>query len=241
MKTQSVIFLFLLFGIAGVKAQDFKVGIQLSPSWSWMSTDETYINSNGSLLGLKLGAVGEYYFRENYAITAGLGFAFNSGGKLLYDYGGRLWINTELDPGLETLPPQTNFKYSVQYVEVPIGLKMKTREFGYTRYFAEIPIITLGFKSQARGTIQATGIEETEKLNIKKEVNSLALSWGVGGGVEYSISQNTALIGGIYYQQTFTDVTDDAGTVFNTRRGTEEENDSKGVIKFITLRLGVMF
>lgn len=241
MKKQLLFILFILFGIIVAKAQDFKVGIQLSPSWSWMKTDETHINPNGSLLGLKLGAVGEYYFRENYSITTGLGFAFNSGGKLLYDYGGRIWTRTELDPGLDTLPAGSNFKYSVQYVEIPFGLKMKTREFGYVRYFAEIPIITLGFKSQARGTIQATGIEETEKLNIKKEVNSLAVSWGVGAGLEYSISQNTALVGGIYYSQTFTDVTDDNGTLFNTNRGTEVANDSKGTIQSITLRLGVMF
>lgn len=241
MKKQLVFILFLFVGILGAKAQDFKVGFQVSPSWSWMKTDETFINPNGALLGLKLGAVGEYYFRDNYSFTTGLGFSFNSGGKLLFDYGGNIWTRTELDPGLDTLPAGTNFKYAIQYVEIPFGLKMKTREFGYVKYFAEIPILTFGFKSQSRGTIQATGIEETEKLNIKKEVNSIAVSWGVGAGLEYSISQNTALVGGIYYQQTFTDVTDDNGTLYNTTRGTVINNDSKGTIQSITLRLGVMF
>ncbi|MEZ4948593.1 MAG: outer membrane beta-barrel protein [Saprospiraceae bacterium] len=240
MKKQILLASLFLATFITAKAQDFKVGFQVSPSWSWMKTDETYINPNGSVLGLKLGAVTEYYFRDNYALTAGLGFAFNSGGKLLYDYEGRIWTRTELDPGLENLPAKTTFKYNLQYVEVPFGLKMKTREFGYIRYFAEIPIITLGFKSQARGTLQAVGIDETEKLNIKKEVNSIALSWGVGAGLEYSISQNTALIGGLYFQQSFTDITDDNGTLIN-KSGTEIANDSKGTIQAITLRLGVMF
>ncbi|MEM9824327.1 MAG: PorT family protein, partial [Bacteroidota bacterium] len=36
------------------------------------------------------------------------------------------------------------------------------------------------------------------------------LSWGIGGGVEYGLGESTALIGGIYFQNGFVDVTDDA-------------------------------
>ncbi len=235
----------ILFGLslafsASLLSQDFRFGFQVSPTWSWMNTDETYINPNGSVLGLKLGAAGEYYFRENYAITGGIGFSFNTGGKLLFDNGGMLWTRTDLDPTLQSLPANTTLKYNLQYVEIPMGLKMRTREFGYIRYFAEIPIITLGFESQARGTIQAVGIDETDKLNIKKEVNGLALSWGFGGGIEYSVSQSTALIGGVYFQKMFTDVTDDNGLVFNAS-GKEVSNDSKATINAITIRIGVVF
>lgn len=219
---------------------DFRFGFQISPTFSWMQTDVNYINPNGINTGLKLGAFGEYYFGENYAITAGIGFAFNTGGTLKSDFGGIFWNDSGLDPGLDSLPAGANLKYNLQYVEVPLGLKMRTREFGYLRYFAEIPMLTLGFESQARGTVQATGISETEKLQIKNEIKALALSWGLGAGVEYSISQNTAFVGGIYFQKYFSDVNDDNGTIFHNTRGAIAD-ESKATIGSITLRLGVIF
>ena len=52
---------------------------------------------------------------------------------------------------LHALPDGVNLKYHIQYLEIPFGLKLRTKEFGYLRYFAEIPIFSLGFKLQARG------------------------------------------------------------------------------------------
>jgi hypothetical protein len=242
MKKTTILLVFFL-SAAGLLAQtdgDFRFGFQVSPTFSWMSSDVTYINPNGTNTALKLGAIGEFYFRENYAITGGIGFAFNLGGTQKYDYGGQLWTRSDLGPALDTLPNGVNLKYNLQYVEIPLGLKMRTREFGYLRYFAEIPIIYLGFKSQAQGTIQAAGIDETEKLQIKPEVNGIALSWGLGGGVEYGISTNTSLVGGVYFQRSFTDITDDNGKIFHPSRG-NIDNNSKSGIGALTVRLGVIF
>lgn len=224
-----------------VSAQtDVRFGFQVSPVFSWMTTDDNRINPSGTNLGLKLGMVGEFYFRENYAVSTGIGFGFNHGGTLQYDFGGSYWTRSGLGSALDTLPAGTNLKYNIQYVEIPLGLKLRTREFGYLRYFVE-PGITLGFKSQARGTIQGRGIgDEAEKINIRKEVNGLNLSWGLGAGVEYSLSENTSLVGGLGFQIGFTDATDDNGVVFDDRRGNREE-DSKGKINGIIIRLGVMF
>lgn len=228
-------FLMLLQGIVIAQETDVRLGFQVSPVISFMgSTDDNQINGNGANLGLKLGAKGEIYFRENYAFIIGLGFAFNSGGTLRHELGGKIWQRSEIPEAINPqfgLPAGTDLKYSIQYVEIPFGLKFRTREFGYLRYFAEIPVITLGFKSQAKGTIQYQGINETDKYTIQKEVNSLALSWGVGGGVEYSIGSSTSLIGGLGYQRVFTDVTKDY----------DGDADSKNFINNVIIHLGVMF
>ena len=132
--------------------------------------------------------IGEYYFRENYAFTGGLGFAFNSGGTLLHETGGSYWTRSDLGPQLDTLPNNVKLKYNLQYLEIPVGLKMRTREFGYLRYFLE-PGVTIGFKTQARGEITGSGIGgDQDQLNIRSEVNGLNLSVGIGGGVEYGLS-----------------------------------------------------
>ncbi len=220
---------------------DIRFGFQLSPSFSWMSTNDNKITPSGTNLGLKLGMIGEYYFAENYAFSTGLGFSFNSGGTLLHEYAGNYWTKSDLPANLaDTLRAGSKLKYGVQYLEIPIGLKMRTREFGYIRYFLE-PGVQLGIKTQARGVINdpTQSGENEEKFDISKEVNSLYMSWGVGGGIEYSISENTSLMAGLGFQIGFTDVSDDNGTVFDPRGNRKE--DSKGIINAITLRLGILF
>ena len=105
----------------------------------------------------------EKYFseKENYAITFGANFAVAKGGKLLYDNGGVLLPNSTLDntayfwtpsntlsanskgesgKGLP-LAPGTTIKYNISYVELPVGLKLRTNELGqsYMRAFFHLP------------------------------------------------------------------------------------------------------
>ena len=244
---KKIVTLAVFFSIAfsSINAQtDFRFGFQLSPTFSWISTSDNKINANGTNLGLKLGVIGERYFRENYAIIGGLGFAFNQGGTLLHDIGGNFWPDSKLsNPDLNTevnsLPDGVNLKYGIQYIEIPFGLKMRTQEFGYLRYFAEIPVFTLGIRTQARGAISGTDNLDTTKENIKDDVSLLNLSWGIGGGLEYVINGNTSLVAGLFYQNGFIDMTNDKATQYIPSENPKE--DSKGTIGSITLRLGVMF
>lgn len=210
---------------------ELRLGFQVSPMYSVMTTDDNQINNDAGNLGLKLGMRAEFYFRENYAFIAGLGFSFNSGGTLRYEQFSDTWQGSELPAGVTSpFPSMTELKYNIQYVEIPFGLKFKTKEFGYLRYYAEIPVFTLGFRSQARGAVAYTNVNE-DKIDIKKEVLPLALSWGAGGGIEYAVSDGTSLIGGISFQSQFTDVT----------KNYKPEVDSKAKLTNIILRLGVMF
>ncbi len=221
---------FALMFSAAFAQSDLRLGLQVSPTFSWMTTDDDNIGNNGTNLGLKLGARGEIFFRENYAFTIGLGFGFNQGGQLLHKEFIDAWQRTDLPGGVITpFPTGTDLRYKIQYVEIPFGLKFRTNEIGFLRYYAELPIITLGFKSQAKGQIKYQSLEEDVK-DIKKEVTPLSLSWGIGGGIEYNVSEGTSLVAGVNYQRVFTDVTKNYSGA-----------DAKATINAIILHLGVMF
>jgi len=224
----SIAFLLCLLTAASAQSEFTpRFGLQLSPNFSWMSSPDNSINQNGVNLGLKLSMLGEFYFQENYAITTGLGFAFNHGGTLQYDNPEgetRTYIGTD-DPIDQTV----SLKYSVQYVEIPLGFKMRTREFGYFRYYGE-PFLALGFRSQARSDIRNTN-PAIEDVDIRDFVNGLSLSWGIGFGAEYGISESTALVGGLYYQQQFTNMIKDIYDGF----------DANSNFRALTIRLGVLF
>lgn len=238
-----VIALFFFWGFQQLglaQEGDLRFGFQLSPSFSWMNTNDTRINRSGTNLGMKLGMLAEYYFRENYAFSTGIGFAFNHGGTLLFEYGGSYWKNSNLGSSLDTLPDGVKLKYNLQFVEIPATIKMRTREFGYMRYFLE-PGITIGLRSQARGSITGRGIgDQADKFDIRRDVNGLNLAWGIGGGVEYSLTETTSLVAGLGFQVGFADITEDKGTVFDPDRGNQLEN-SKGKVSALTLKLGLMF
>lgn len=232
---------FLCIALTQLSAQfeDVRFGFQLSPAFTGMSTDSKNINRNGTNLGLKLGMMTELYFRQNYAISTGIGFAFNHGGALTYEYGGKYWVQSDLGPDLDSLPAGVKLKHSLQFIEIPLLVKMRTREFGRMRYFLE-PGVFLNFKSKSTGSIEGRGIgSDAEKINIKKDINGISMLWGLNGGLEYSLAETTSLVAGIGFQSGFTDLTEDKGTVF-TPTGNKREN-SKAIGNTIVLKLGIIF
>ncbi len=241
---------FLVAFMAATTAQDLHFGFQLSPSFTWLGTDNTRINGTGSALGLKLGLVVENRFSEAYSISSGIGFHFNAGGAVRFALPGKLWRNSWGDFDSPPKAPQDTFakdaklRYSINFLEIPIGLKMRTPETGnHIRWFAE-PQLVLGIRTGAKGSITAAEpIPEQEKIPIKEEVAGVMLSWGIGAGGEYIISNNTAIVVGLYYQNGFTDITKDGSSVMfdSTLSGGIREDNSRGIIKGLTLRLGVMF
>ena len=241
MKKIVVFTAFLTFLLADVQAQDVRFGFQLSPAFSWMTSNTNKVNSSGTNLGLKLGMVGEYYFQENYAVTSGLGFFFNTGGTLLHERAGNFWVNSELPESCRAATENktmTKLKYNLQYVEIPLGLKMRTREFGYLRYFIE-PHLGLGFRTQATGDITSEGAE-CQDINIRSDVNLLNLFWCINGGIEYSVSESTSLVGGAGLQFGFADASKDDDTVI-LENGTQAAEKSKGSIRAFVIKLGVIF
>ncbi len=208
------------------KAQNgFRFGIQASPALTWMTTDDKNIKGNGTNLGFKLGLLGEYDIAESYALFAGVNFAFNHGGTLKYNNEGKYW------PAVtdSVMAAGVNLKHSFKLVEIPFGLKMRTNEFGFLRYYAELPIFTIGIVTKSTGTVEAANVT-LEDEDINKEMRDLSVSWGFGAGVEYNISSSTKLVGGIAYQSYFLDMTKKT-----------DADDSKASLNGLTLKIGVLF
>jgi hypothetical protein len=242
MKKIIVVAAFLCIALTQLSAQfeDVRFGFQLSPAFTSMGTDNNQINRNGTNLGLKSGILTELYFRQNYAFSTGIGFAFNHGGSLTYEYKGKYWTESDLGSVPDTLPAGVKLKYSLQFIEIPLLIKMRTREFGRIRYFLE-PGVFLNFKSKSQGSIEGRGIgSDAEKINIKKEVNGIGLLWGMNGGLEYSLAETTSLVAGLGFQSGFTDLTKDKGTIIDPSKGPVRDR-SKATGNAIVLKIGVIF
>ncbi|MCS6929336.1 MAG: PorT family protein [Saprospiraceae bacterium] len=242
--------LLVLLKPVGIQAQRqqeqvFRFGIHTSPTWSWMRTDDKFLEGTGLNWGLKMGVQGEYYFAANYALTGGLGLAFAHGGELLNGYPAAVLLpNTNVsDPLIDTLSKDARVHYSLRYVELPVSLRFRggSGEDSPLRFYAEAPIFTLGFLSAANGNIRGNVPVRGEDENIKRDVTSLALSWGFGAGVEYELTQSLIAVGGIQFQQIFTDITTNKGSVLPPNATQWRREESRATANAITLRLGVFF
>ncbi|MDO8366291.1 MAG: porin family protein [Saprospiraceae bacterium] len=246
MKKIALLLFFTSFLLAEVEAQKgVRFGFQASPSWSWIRTNERKIEGVSSNWGVKLGALGEFYFADNYAITTGLGFGFNQGGSLQNGYAQfKPWDESDL---LEEIPsdvfgPDSKFHYRLNYVEIPLGLKMRggSNEDSRTKFYAEAPIFTLGFVTKGTGDIRGTNTQNLEDIDIKNEVRGMSLSWGFGAGIEYEFATNATLVTGLVFQKQFTDMTR-SELVSNEPTGDLSKEDSKATFGNIALRIAVFF
>ena len=249
MKKFFVAFSLTMFFFTQLKSQDLHFGMQLSPSWSWMTTDNNQLSGSGSNLGLKLGVIVENRFSQAYSISTGINLHFNTGGALITNQRSvNVWKdsyeNFDVRPtATDTFGTETKLRFGLGFIEIPVGLKLRTAESGdHLRYFVE-PLIAIGFRNSSSGTITGTGKFDQSGIQIGKEVADLNMSWGLGAGGEYIISNNTALVVGLYYQSGFIGMlSDDNGALIDTQNGgVRKLSNVRSTISSFTLRLGVMF
>jgi Outer membrane protein beta-barrel domain len=238
----------LLVFVLNSQAQNFRFGINASPTWSWIKSDDKLLEGAGANWGFKIGVTGEKYFQENYAFFSGIGFAFNNGGFLQSNYANyRPWLGSDLTVKLDendtqSLKANSKLHYRLTYVEIPFGLRMRggSNEDSPLKFYAEAPILTLGILTRALGDINGAGSNlDTQDENIVDDVKRLGLSWGFGAGVEYEFATHTTLVGGLTFQNQFTDITQKA----RARRTDGEWADEKARVmpRALSLRLGLFF
>lgn len=214
-------FIFLmLVNVSVVFGQsNLRLGVNLDPMASWLSPKTNRIEKDGGRPGISGGLMVEYYFHPNYGFVTGLNLGVQGGNVLYTD-------SVSISTGDQTsvvLQPGSTAAFSLSYLTIPVGLKMKTNEIGYFTYFAE-----LGFKQQINIGSKATSTGNgLNKDNVPKEINLFNMAYFFGGGVEYNIGGQTSILAGIFYNNGFIDVLSD--------------NNHKAVMNYLSFRIGVLF
>jgi hypothetical protein len=195
-----------------------KFNVHLDPQFAWFNSDDATVEPNGSILHLQAGLQMDYFFAKNYAFAMGVGIN-NLGGNLLYS------DSTEFSSKGEVLlvEPGQNVKQNLQYIDIPLGLKLKTEELGYATFFFQ-----LGFNPMININAKATSKEASmDKEDIRESMNLFCLGYHAGLGVEYKLGGSTALIGGLRWTSGLTDVT---------------KNDRANVkLNSISINIGILF
>ena len=184
--------LFISIWSHSLKAQHIRFGIFADPQLSWFTSDTKKFTSNGMIMGFNAGFAFERFFADRYAIQTGA--SMNSiGGNLKYNEAGHQ-VTTRDD--VYDIVENTSVKVKGQYISVPLGLKFKTNEIGYTTFYAHMGI---------KGNLRLKGYTWIEELNVDREVLDNKqiylgfLSYTIGGGIEYSLGGPSSIqVGAIF-------------------------------------------
>ena len=171
--------------------QQVRLGIKVAPSLVWMKANTRNIDGNGSKLGFSYGLMFDYNFTKNYALGTGLEIAYR-GGKLKDKTG--------------VLPPFTNraATYNLQYIQLPVTIKLKTNEIGYLTYFGALGLET-GFNISAKGT-DLESYPSSDKENIRSQITPLNLALLIQLGAEYSLGGHASIMVSAYFSNGFVDI-----------------------------------
>jgi hypothetical protein len=195
---------------------------------AWLHSSTKGYDSNGSKFGFTYGLITEFKFSDNYAFATGIDVAYR-GGKSKYTSSATL--------GSTTITKSFEQTTTLQYIELPITLKLKTNEIGYLTYYLQAglsPGINISANADQKISTQTTTGGSTSTVNsdstdidIKDGINNFNLSMVIGGGVEYTLSGSTVLLVGIQFNNGFLDVIDDSAVKVNSN--------------YLALTVGVLF
>jgi len=212
--------------------QKIKIGIYGDFGFSYLKPKANDYVSDGIRGSYSYGLVVDNNFTRNYTFSTGVRFS---------SYGGKLVFNDTIPWQGSTLDGSMLKKYRVNYLEIPLALKLKTNEMGYLKPFVQIGLIN-GFRLSATTDNEFTAKGSSSPI-ITEDVDAVditsfyRLSLEVGIGTEYAISQSLSAFAILTFQNGLTNNL--TGTNYDWTELKETKNSA--MFKKFALTVGLMF
>ncbi|MBK8673647.1 MAG: outer membrane beta-barrel protein [Bacteroidetes bacterium] len=207
--------LITIFSLQIVKGQNenLRFGFTASPGLTWWKPDNTAHESGGARFALNYGVLIDYKFGNNsrYALSTGLLLTLD-GGKLV-------GTGTQFDTITHNVV--TTMTTKTQHLQIPMALKLRSNEVGYITYYGSlgiIPAFTIRRRADLKKSIDDVVVINEENIDAKnldfypnkiKNINPFDLGLSFEAGLEYSMTENTALVGGLFFTNGFINQLDD--------------------------------
>ncbi len=224
----------------GVGETEFKFGLKGAANIGFTVPGTKSIKANGTKMGFAYGVMGDFYFNPNYALSTEL---------LISQINTKLQLNNLPQRFVEdkdsTVVNDLEYTYNLQYVEIPLSMKFRTKEIGNITYWGNFgfsPSILLTAKATIEGNIPQVikdldpvgyGVNDNEgdaftTDNFEDKVFLFRFPLIVGGGIEYKMAGSTSLYGGLRYANSFTDIL-------------VKEKDANAKNNYVSINVGVFF
>lgn len=235
---------------SALTAQDdraVRIAFAIQPASSWIKPEGTILKKDASRIGFSYGII------TDFVIAGNANYAFSTG-ILINSQGGSL-TNSNYHDGDTT--QMTSFaeateKYKLQYLDIPLTLKLKTNEIGYLTYYGQFGL-DLSFRLKARQDTEYKfpegAVQNIEDEDISADIFPIRTALQVGAGVEYNISGDTYIVGGIVWNNGLNNVfkkdyikaNSDGTPAFSDNNELRSDNKIEAINNYFGLTLAVFF
>ncbi|MEM7161072.1 MAG: porin family protein [Bacteroidota bacterium] len=239
------LFIFLIVEFTAQDDQRVRFGFTASPIFSWLQPDGQYLEHEATRLGLQYGIIADFTIDQNnkYAFSTGV-LVDNIGGSVRdrHFHNGDTLVQEFGD---------VKAKYKLQYLNIPLTLKLRTNEIGYLTYFGQFGL-DLGFNLKARRNIEGTfgGANfEEENIDVIEDILPIRTALKVAAGAEYNISGSTSFMIALAWNNGFTNALDfneldedaDGRPIFTDNGVLKEGDKLKAINNYFSLNLTIFF
>ncbi len=196
-------------------ARYFHFGLNFTPGIYWLSPNTSNNTVNGASFGYGYGANLEFYFTRNYGFL--LGFEVTQIGAK--------YINDNPNPRPLITDSTVTHNETIQYLQLPLELKLKTDPFGNFRFYGVVGL-NFGFRLKATDDNYTVVSPYTGWLNIPYSGSNVDISSSTdffrvslvfGLGTEYQLAGSTALQTSITYNNCFTNLNNTSSNAVNSK------------------------
>jgi len=179
--------------VSSAKAQDYygnsyaykpvSFGLTFSPNLSWLNFGNDANVRKESEFSYGYGLLADFGFAENYYFATG--FLINN-------------LKSAVERGADRISTM----YKLQYVEIPIGLKLKSTQRYFRSYYGQFGF-TGGLKINGEYAENDGAYQD-----LGSEAKNVRLALNIGGGVEWQLDHNLRFVTGLSYNNGFTKILD---------------------------------
>jgi len=202
--TTILIFSFLS---TGVWAQNFigqgfgfRLGLTATPTIGWIKPEQG--KTEGVGLGFSYGLMGDFNFAPNYSFSTALTITTINGKSTEVN------VMPYQATSSTTNPVSYDLKYRMQYVELPLTIKLKTLKTDGKRWYGQFGLSN-GFNISAKQDAIRNGAEVGDNVNVSDYSRFYRAGLIIGGGGEFDISGNTSILAGLTFNNGFTNIVKD--------------------------------
>lgn len=193
-----VLAILVLAATISTASAQFEIGLKVSPSVTSLraeSPNDHSFSSDGSHFGFGGGLVVDYFFGENYAFSTGL-LLTGKGGTISY---------TDVSGGVTGQPFTATQKISMQYLEIPLTVKLFTNEIApATRVYFQVGgslNVPIGSRINDSKFYTDPAMPSSSQTKASDHFLFFDADALVGTGVEYQLAKSTKVFAGISYHR----------------------------------------
>ena len=219
---------FLLVSLhAAAQYKPIIFGLRAGGSMDWMKPDAEGYAGEGVRLGFSWGFVADFFLMENYAIQSGFNVQYLKG-KLSYP--------AVYPRELDTLTGTLLRRYNLQYIQIPLALKMQAELSETVKLFGKIGLGTaFRLRAKAEDTFTSDGgLVIDTKEDISGHVSLIRESFLIGGGATFTLNGSTAIIIDLTFDNGFLDILKGSNSF-------DPDTEHKAVLNFVELGVGIVF